>query len=132
MRGLVAGWVVLAVAGWGFTQWVGEPAATSGPARVVPPASGAEPGPQPEFDCAEAAARAAERSPGPGAASGPAPGVSSTPSPGLSPTPMPRPVPNRGTSAPWASDALTKRAEAGPGVQTRLIQVVCDSAVGGG
>ncbi|MGW0934943.1 hypothetical protein [Streptomyces sp. NPDC002666] len=62
MRGLVAGWVVLAVAGWGFTQWVGEPAATPGPARVVPPASGAEPGPQPEFDCAEAVARAAERS----------------------------------------------------------------------
>lgn len=54
MRWLVAGWVVLAVAGWGFTQWVGEPAATSGPARVVPPASGAEPGPQPEFDCTEA------------------------------------------------------------------------------
>ncbi|MFI6894424.1 hypothetical protein ACIBM4_09960 [Streptomyces sp. NPDC050256] len=60
-RALVAGWVVLAVAGWGFTQWVGEPAATPGPARVVPPASGAEPGPQPEFDCAEAV-RAAKRS----------------------------------------------------------------------
>ncbi|HEY9329493.1 MAG TPA: hypothetical protein VIS09_14870, partial [Streptomyces sp.] len=54
VRGLVAGWVVLAVAGWGVTQWVGEPAATPGPAPVVPPSSGAEPGPQPESDCAEA------------------------------------------------------------------------------
>ncbi|MEU9202961.1 hypothetical protein [Streptomyces sp. NPDC048332] len=62
VHGLVAGWVVLAVAGWGITQWVGEPAATSGPARVVPPASGAEPGPQPESDCAAAAAL---RSPAP-------------------------------------------------------------------
>ncbi|WP_405405088.1 hypothetical protein [Streptomyces sp. NBC_01104] len=62
VRGLVAGWVVLAVAGWGVTQWVGEPAATPGPAPVAPPASGAEPGPQPEADCAEAVARAAERS----------------------------------------------------------------------
>ncbi|MEU1470729.1 hypothetical protein ABZ434_21150 [Streptomyces sp. NPDC005761] len=60
-RGLVAGWVVLAVAGWGVTQWVGEPAATSGPARVVPPGSGAEPGPQPEFDCAEAVRAAKSR-----------------------------------------------------------------------
>ncbi|MFE9859495.1 hypothetical protein [Streptomyces sp. NPDC005780] len=63
VRGLVAGWVVLAVAGWGFTQWAGEPVATSGPARVVPPAAGAEPGPQPEFDCAEAM-RAAKRAQG--------------------------------------------------------------------
>lgn len=67
VRGLVAGWVVLAVAGWGVTQWVGEPVATSGPARVVPPASGAEPGPQPEstFDCAEAvrAAKARQAAP---------------------------------------------------------------------
>lgn len=62
VRGLVAGWVVLAAAGWGVTQWIGEPAATSGPGPVAPPASGAEPGPQPEFDCEEAVARAAERS----------------------------------------------------------------------
>ncbi|MER5280011.1 hypothetical protein ABT025_30325 [Streptomyces sp. NPDC002809] len=60
VRGLVAGWLVLAVAGWGVTQWVGEPAATSGPGRVVPPGSAAEPGPQPEYDCAEAV-RAAKR-----------------------------------------------------------------------
>lgn len=67
VRGLVAGWVVLAVAGWGVTRWVGEPAATSGPARVVPPRSGAEPGPQPEFDCAEAvrAAKSGTASPSP-------------------------------------------------------------------
>lgn len=65
MRALVAGWVVLSVAGLGVAQWLGEPAATSGPARVVPPASGAEPGPQPEFDCAEAmrAAKARMASP---------------------------------------------------------------------
>ncbi|MGW6206021.1 hypothetical protein ACWF9B_20550 [Streptomyces sp. NPDC055089] len=67
VRGLIAGWVVLAVAGWGFKQWAGEPAATPGPARVVPPASGAEPGPQPESDCAAAAARGAEQSPDPSA-----------------------------------------------------------------
>ncbi|MFI6646337.1 hypothetical protein ACIBI8_01760 [Streptomyces sp. NPDC050529] len=54
----------MAVAGWGVTQWLGEPVATSGPGPVVPPASGAEPGPQPEFDCA-AAVRAAKRSQSP-------------------------------------------------------------------
>lgn len=55
MRGLVAGWVVLAVAGWGVTRWLGEPAGTAGPGPVAPPASGAEPGPQPEpaYDCDE-------------------------------------------------------------------------------
>ncbi|MEU2022896.1 hypothetical protein ABZ565_12090 [Streptomyces sp. NPDC016469] len=62
VRGLVAGWVVLAGAGWAAAQWLGEPAATSGPAPVTPPSSAAEPGPQPEFDCAEAM-RAAKRSP---------------------------------------------------------------------
>ncbi|MEW2487090.1 hypothetical protein [Streptomyces sp. NPDC048411] len=45
---LVAGWVVLALGGWGVTQWLGEPVATEGPGRATPPASGAEPGPQPE------------------------------------------------------------------------------------
>ena len=66
-RWLVAGWAVLAVAGWCATQWVGEPVATPGPAPVAPPASGAEPGPQPEFDCAEAvrAARTRQASPPP-------------------------------------------------------------------
>lgn len=59
--GLVAGWVVLAVAGWGVTQWFGEPAATSGPGPLAPPTSGAEPGPQPEFDCAEAVRAAKSR-----------------------------------------------------------------------
>lgn len=44
--GLVAAWVVVVAGGWGATQWLGEPTATSGPGRVVPPA--AEPGPQPE------------------------------------------------------------------------------------
>ncbi|MEU2245452.1 hypothetical protein [Streptomyces sp. NPDC019224] len=64
VRAVVAGWVVLAGAGWGVTQWLGEPTATSGPAPVTPPSSAAEPGPQPEFDCAEAM-RAAKRSPSP-------------------------------------------------------------------
>jgi hypothetical protein len=50
-NGLVAGWVVLAAGGWGVTQWMGEPAATGGPAPVTPPSSGAEPGPQPESSC---------------------------------------------------------------------------------
>ncbi|MGW3658880.1 hypothetical protein ACWD6R_25815 [Streptomyces sp. NPDC005151] len=45
---LVAGWVVLALGGWGITQWLGEPVATEGPGPVRPPAPGAEPGPQPE------------------------------------------------------------------------------------
>ncbi|MGW1093434.1 hypothetical protein ACWD4L_46565 [Streptomyces sp. NPDC002596] len=44
----VAGWVVLALGGWGATQWLGEPVATEGPRPTRPPASGAEPGPQPE------------------------------------------------------------------------------------
>ncbi|MFG3135007.1 hypothetical protein ACGFZA_02170 [Streptomyces sp. NPDC048211] len=40
VRGLVAAWVVLAAIGWGTTKWLGEPAATSGPAsRAVPRAS---------------------------------------------------------------------------------------------
>ncbi|SEC75751.1 hypothetical protein SAMN05216483_2342 [Streptomyces sp. 2131.1] len=67
VHGLAAGWVVLAGAGWGATQWLGEPTATSGPAPVTPPSSAAEPGPQPEFDCAEAV-RAAQRSPSPSGA----------------------------------------------------------------
>ncbi|MFG2403563.1 hypothetical protein ACGFR8_04345 [Streptomyces brevispora] len=46
--GLVTAWVVVVAGGWGATQWLGEPTATSGPGRVVPPASDAEPGPQPE------------------------------------------------------------------------------------
>lgn len=46
--GLVAAWAVVAAGGWGVTQWLGEPAATPGPGRVAPPASDAEPGPQPE------------------------------------------------------------------------------------
>lgn len=45
---LVAGWVVLALGGWGVTQWLGEPVATEGPGPARPPAPGAEPGPQPE------------------------------------------------------------------------------------
>ncbi|MFE2091815.1 hypothetical protein [Streptomyces sp. NPDC059460] len=45
---LVAGWVVLALGGWGVTQWLGEPVATEGPRPARPPASGAEPGPQPD------------------------------------------------------------------------------------
>lgn len=52
--GPAAGWVVVAGAGWAAAQLLGEPAATSGPAPVAPPSSAAEPGPQPEFDCAEA------------------------------------------------------------------------------
>ncbi|OKK24684.1 hypothetical protein OG892_25440 [Streptomyces sp. NBC_00341] len=47
--GLVAAWAVVVGAGWGLSQWLGEPAATSGPGRVAPPASDAEPGPQPEI-----------------------------------------------------------------------------------
>ncbi|MFF1921036.1 hypothetical protein ACFVW8_10750 [Streptomyces sp. NPDC058221] len=70
VRGLVAGWVVLAAGGWGVTQWLGEPAPTAGPGPVAPPASGAEPRPQPESDC-EKAVRAAKESqlpePGPSA-----------------------------------------------------------------
>ncbi|MFF3258376.1 hypothetical protein ACFYWO_04265 [Streptomyces sp. NPDC002932] len=47
--GLVAAWAVVVAGGWGLSQWLGEPAATSGPGRVAPPASDAEPGPQPEI-----------------------------------------------------------------------------------
>lgn len=51
-NGLVAGWVVLAAGGWGLTQWLGEPAATDGPAPGAAwtpnPSSGGGPGPQPE------------------------------------------------------------------------------------
>ncbi|MEU1347333.1 hypothetical protein ACFYPA_23270 [Streptomyces sp. NPDC005775] len=100
-RGLVAGWVVLAVAGWGVTQWVGEPAATSGPARVVPPGSGAEPGPQPESDCREALARAEERS------------RPRTPDPSVTGLPTKR--------APVEADVQASRAT----------QVLCDYAVVG-
>nr|WTB33169.1 hypothetical protein OG781_30155 [Streptomyces sp. NBC_00830] len=54
-HGLVAGWVVLAAGGWGLTQWMGEPAATGGPApgasRPPNPASVGGPGPQPENEC---------------------------------------------------------------------------------
>lgn len=64
MRGLVVAWVVLAAAGWGVTQWLGEPAPTSGPGAVTPPVSGSDPGPQPEYDCDEAR-RAAKSSPTP-------------------------------------------------------------------
>ncbi|MGW1228324.1 hypothetical protein [Streptomyces sp. NPDC001515] len=62
-RALVAGWAVLAVAGWTTAQWLGEVTATSGPAPVTPPSSTAEPGPQPEYDCDELMA-SARRSPG--------------------------------------------------------------------
>ncbi|MEU8503392.1 hypothetical protein AB0C40_01435 [Streptomyces brevispora] len=51
--GLVAAWAVVVAGGWGATQWLGEPTATSGPGRVVPPASDAEPGPQPETGYAD-------------------------------------------------------------------------------
>jgi hypothetical protein len=44
---LTGAWVVAAFAGWGVTQWLGEPAATDGPAPAEAPPSGAEPGPQP-------------------------------------------------------------------------------------
>ncbi|MFF3173089.1 hypothetical protein ACFVQ0_10720 [Streptomyces sp. NPDC057900] len=47
--GLVAAWAVVVAGGWGISQLLGEPVATSGPGRVAPPASDAEPGPQPEF-----------------------------------------------------------------------------------
>ncbi|WP_371776490.1 hypothetical protein [Streptomyces sp. NBC_01438] len=47
--GLIAAWAVVVAGGWGLSQWLGEPAATSGPGRVAPPASDAEPGPQPEI-----------------------------------------------------------------------------------
>lgn len=64
--GPVAAWAVLAAGGWGLTQWLDEPVPTSGPGPVAPPASGAEPGPQPEgaYDCA-AAGRAAKPVPPP-------------------------------------------------------------------
>lgn len=51
--GLVAAWAVVVAGGWGAGQWLGEPAATSGPRRVLPPASEAEPGPQPESGYAD-------------------------------------------------------------------------------
>lgn len=47
--GLVAAWAVVVAGCWGLSQWLNEPAATSGPGRVAPPASDAEPGPQPEI-----------------------------------------------------------------------------------
>lgn len=56
--GLVAAWAVVVAGGWGVSQWLGEPAATSGPGRVAPPASDAEPGPQPEIGDADFCDRA--------------------------------------------------------------------------
>ncbi|MFF2008089.1 hypothetical protein ACFVWY_03305 [Streptomyces sp. NPDC058195] len=72
-NGLVAAWVVLAAGGWGAAQWLGEPAATGGPAPAARPSSGAEPGPQPEFSCDDLRAAAA----GPRAVPGPSPDPSS-------------------------------------------------------
>lgn len=47
---LIGVWTVVTLAGWGVSQWLGEPTATDGPALSPVPASGAEPGPQPEHD----------------------------------------------------------------------------------
>ncbi|MFB6816488.1 hypothetical protein ACFCV8_18305 [Streptomyces sp. NPDC056347] len=49
-NGLVVAWVVLAAGGWGAAQWLGEPAATGGPAPVAPPSPGAGQEPQPDSD----------------------------------------------------------------------------------
>ncbi|MFF0285197.1 hypothetical protein [Streptomyces sp. NPDC005262] len=68
---LVAGWVVLAVGGWGATQWLGEPVATEGPGPSRPPASGAEPGPQPEHACDAHAVATAMPAPRPTAPAAP-------------------------------------------------------------
>ncbi|MFJ7490591.1 hypothetical protein ACIQZB_04920 [Streptomyces sp. NPDC097727] len=63
---LVAGWVVLAVGGWGLTQWLGEPVATDGrtpeTARTPTPVSGGGPGPPPEHEC-DSDSRASSLSP---------------------------------------------------------------------
>ncbi|MFJ5850140.1 hypothetical protein [Streptomyces sp. NPDC092903] len=76
--GLVAAWAVVVGAGWGLSQWLGEPAATSGPGRVVPPVSDAEPGPQPEFGDGDPCDRARS-----GSDAGPAAPSSPSPSPGV-------------------------------------------------
>ncbi|WP_328887447.1 hypothetical protein [Streptomyces sp. NBC_00316] len=64
---LVAGWVVLALGGWGVTQWLGEPVATEGPGPSRPPASGVGPesGPEHASDgaCGSEAATAAAPTP---------------------------------------------------------------------
>uniref|UniRef100_A0AAU2VNX6 Uncharacterized protein n=1 Tax=Streptomyces sp. NBC_00008 TaxID=2903610 RepID=A0AAU2VNX6_9ACTN len=74
--GLVAAWAVVVAGGWGVSQWLGEPAATSGPGRVAPPASDAEPGPQPEIGDAGFCDRARS-----GSSSGAGSGVGPSPSP---------------------------------------------------
>ncbi|MEV7399397.1 hypothetical protein AB0N93_03145 [Streptomyces sp. NPDC091267] len=58
VRGLALGWVVPAAAGWGVTQWLGEPGPTSGPGPVAPASPAAEPGPQPEGVYADVCDRA--------------------------------------------------------------------------
>ncbi|NED79259.1 hypothetical protein G3I76_03990 [Streptomyces sp. SID11233] len=81
--GLVAAWAVVVAGGWGVSQWLGEPAATSGPGRVAPPVSDAEPGPQPETGDA-GFCDGARSGPGSGADAGPSgadAGPSATPSP---------------------------------------------------
>ncbi|MFE6975280.1 hypothetical protein [Streptomyces sp. NPDC057682] len=142
-RALVAGWAVLAVAGWATAQWLGEVTATSGPAPVTPPSSAAEPGPQPEYDCEELRA-AAKRSPG----AQEVPGVPETAKrpPGADDAPPATPTPSRSTPLrvtpvprppnPWDS-AYPSGAAASPSEKyvppdgqptARLVQVICDTA----
>ncbi|MFE7467481.1 hypothetical protein ACFU6R_25715 [Streptomyces sp. NPDC057499] len=64
-NGLVAARVVLAAGGWGAAQWLGEPAATGGPAPVAPPSSGAGQEPQPDSDADSVCGRLMAASPGP-------------------------------------------------------------------
>lgn len=70
-RALVAGWVVLALGGWGVTQWLGEPVATEGPGPDRPPASGVGPGTQPEHRYDDACDADAATAPHPTASAAP-------------------------------------------------------------
>ncbi|WP_326658440.1 hypothetical protein [Streptomyces sp. NBC_00385] len=138
-RALVAGWVVLAAAGWTTAQWLGEPTATSGPAPVTPPSSAAEPGPQPEYDCEELTA-SAKRSPGgtetvkrPPAvpeSSPEATSPSAVPSPPLRVTPISDPPDPWNSADPSAGPTPPSEKYVPPDDRTtaRLVQVICDTA----
>ncbi|WP_327709230.1 hypothetical protein OG912_11210 [Streptomyces sp. NBC_00464] len=130
----------MAVAGWGVTLWLGEPVATSGPGPAVPPASGAEPGPQPEFDCKEAVARAAERSRArtadPSAPTDTSAPTAPAPTDTSAPT-APAPTDTSAPTAPAPTDASaptglpTHRAPVAEGGQSVLSVVACDYSVAG-
>ncbi|MET9766286.1 hypothetical protein [Streptomyces sp. NPDC006415] len=60
---LLAAWAVIAAGGWGATQWLGEPAATSGPAPRPTQERGAATATPQTCDTRKAAARATPTAP---------------------------------------------------------------------